>query len=251
MGTGIRELPKDAFCQCSNLTTIEIPEQVKEIGECAFSGSGLESIKLHEGLEIIENDVFDCVPMIEIEIPSSVERLNYCFRDIKTVVLKKYTEIIAYRMTCVTSRNDKRQLQERTLKCNGKEIVFPKYVTLESREELKRRMDNFFTEGNTEIYCSTFDCANNAYNKRMAALSEYKRYKNEEAKAYLKKNAKAVIFDILVEYEESDVVEFLKLGFVSKITLKKVMEKADEMGKITVKAYVMQLLDKKRNKFSL
>ena len=47
----------------------------------------------------------------------------------------------------------------------------------------------------------------------------------------------------LIEEENEDfVVQFLKLGLISKVTLKKALKQAEDLEKVTIKSYIMQKL---------
>ena len=52
------------------------------------------------------------------------------------------------------------------------------------------------------------------------AFWEYKEFNDAYAKAYIKKNSKRFIKRLLDEGDEKRAVDFLKTGFVSKVTLK-------------------------------
>lgn len=67
-----------AFCDCSSLTSIEIPESVTEISSWAFSGcSSLTEIEIPEGvIEIGERAFLGCSSLTSIEIPGSVTKIG-------------------------------------------------------------------------------------------------------------------------------------------------------------------------------
>ena len=65
-----------AFLNCTSLKHITIPESVTELGWKSFMSSGLETLTLEEGLEIIPNDAFGGTQLREIVLPSSVTELG-------------------------------------------------------------------------------------------------------------------------------------------------------------------------------
>ena len=72
---------EDAFYACYALSSIELPKGLKEIGEYAFSDSGIAEIELPKGLETIGAEAFAWCAIKEIEIPASVKSLSaftYC-----------------------------------------------------------------------------------------------------------------------------------------------------------------------------
>ena len=60
-----------------DLTSVEIPEGITEIGKNAFSEcKNLESVKFPESLEIIEKGAFeDCSALKEIKLPKNVKTI--------------------------------------------------------------------------------------------------------------------------------------------------------------------------------
>lgn len=249
-GKGIKMIPGCAFKNCRSLEYIDIPEQVTSIYENAFYDSGLKRITLHEGLQSISSSAFHYTPMEEIEIPASVKKLGYCFgNNIRSVTLKKFIPNVSDKMVHYGSRQSRvKTSMVQKIKCDGKEVFFPRSVPVSSRSDLKSRINQFFEDGNTDSYCSTFDCCHTACSKRHFAALEYEKYKNWEAKEYLKKNARTIAYELLEEDDENVMVEFLKLGFVSRVTLKKLLEEAGEKNKMVIKAYIMQLLEGNRPK---
>ena len=64
--TGINNIGKEAFMDCTGLTSITIPYNVTSIGESAFSGcSGLSSIIIPNSVTSIENDAFESCDLKE------------------------------------------------------------------------------------------------------------------------------------------------------------------------------------------
>ena len=67
-----------AFKGCTSLTDIIIPGSVEDIATDAFSGcTSLASVTLNDGLVEIGSDAFRDCPIIEINIPESVELIGY------------------------------------------------------------------------------------------------------------------------------------------------------------------------------
>lgn len=100
-GTGIEKvsLPKsltnigfESFCSCHALTSLEVPENVKTIGNGTFSYSGLEEIYLPKGLESIDEFAFAYSLLKRIYIPESVVHIgSFAFQgtDLEEITLPK------------------------------------------------------------------------------------------------------------------------------------------------------------------
>ena len=70
----VSRVASKAFFNATNITSVFLPDSIKEIGDWAFrSCSDLEIIRIPEGLEIIGDWAFrDCEKLLRIEIPASV-----------------------------------------------------------------------------------------------------------------------------------------------------------------------------------
>lgn len=84
MVTSIGEL---AFCDCSSLTSITIPNSITSIGFRAFRHcSGLSSITIPESVTEIGNNIFEKSGLVSVIIPNTVTRIgDYAFRECYTL----------------------------------------------------------------------------------------------------------------------------------------------------------------------
>ena len=87
-----------------------------------------------------------------------------------------------------------------------------------------------------------WDYAYWASGRENAAFVEYEAFAGYRAEAYLKKNAKRFAFRLIKEGDEEKTVRFLKLGFLSNASIKELASKANELGQMTVQAYLLELL---------
>ena len=76
--SGITSIGKEAFYDCSGLTSVTIPDGVTSIGKSAFSGcSGLTSVKIPDSITSIGDSAFSgCSGLTSITIPSSVTSIG-------------------------------------------------------------------------------------------------------------------------------------------------------------------------------
>ncbi|EJK56900.1 hypothetical protein THAOC_23118 [Thalassiosira oceanica] len=103
IGPQVKDIPRDAFRGCINLTEVQfgegpleviggyafdgckalqevaIPSSVTELKICAFRGcSNLAKVQFREGLEIIEDRAFDdCKALQQVILPSSVTKVGF------------------------------------------------------------------------------------------------------------------------------------------------------------------------------
>ena len=67
-----------AFSFCGEMTSVTLPDAVKEIGWSAFLASGLTSVKIPEGVMSIGNQAFyGCGKLTSVTIPASVESVGW------------------------------------------------------------------------------------------------------------------------------------------------------------------------------
>lgn len=69
-------IPESLFRGCDTLLSIKIPGNIKEIGDFAFMGSGLQAVTIEDGVEKIGKGAFAQTAVKEIHIPKSVKELK-------------------------------------------------------------------------------------------------------------------------------------------------------------------------------
>lgn len=75
----LTKISDGAFAGCESLVELDIPENIKELGEEAFKGcSALQNLTLHKGIEEIGDSAFeDCVSLRQAFIPGTVKNVGY------------------------------------------------------------------------------------------------------------------------------------------------------------------------------
>ena len=78
-GMKVIEIGDNAFYECSDLTSVDIPEGVTSIGWCAFEGcSNLTSVYIPQTVIYIGRGAFaECSNLKNIDIPKEVEAIDY------------------------------------------------------------------------------------------------------------------------------------------------------------------------------
>ena len=98
--TGLTSIGESAFCYCSNLTSVTIPESVTTIGEGAFMGcSSLTAVTIPESVTSIEHAIFGgCSSLTSMTIPKGVTSIgewafSYCSSLTSVTIPKGVTTI--------------------------------------------------------------------------------------------------------------------------------------------------------------
>lgn len=78
IGSGITNVPSNAFLDCVNVKTALIPDTVSEIGETSFLGcSALTEIEIPEGVENIKKGTFKgCSSLKSVKLPDSLSNIS-------------------------------------------------------------------------------------------------------------------------------------------------------------------------------
>lgn len=74
----VTSIGSEAFCKCTGLTSVYIPDSVISIGENAFSGcTGLTSVTIPRSVESLEEFAFsECTGLTYINIPGSIQSIG-------------------------------------------------------------------------------------------------------------------------------------------------------------------------------
>ena len=121
-------------------------------------------------------------------------------------------------------------------------MYIPKSIKPNMSKTIRSLALTLFDEANHLNHISSFQCAYSKEGREHIAVLEYMNYQDEEAKEYLKKRASKMLPRLIEEENEDFVVQFLKLGLISKVTLKKALKQAENLEKVTIKSYIMQEL---------
>lgn len=81
---GVTGILKDAFLDCTSLTSVTLADTVQRIGTGAFFGcTSLARVTIPEGVTIIYDEAFrNCASLARVTVPSSVTKIdNYAFND--------------------------------------------------------------------------------------------------------------------------------------------------------------------------
>ena len=75
-GKIVDAIDHNAFQNCEKVTSITLPETIKQIGAGAFRRCGLKTINLPEGIQVLPESVFENSGIEKIQIPASVVEIQ-------------------------------------------------------------------------------------------------------------------------------------------------------------------------------
>lgn len=242
-GTGIEVINEYSFCGCQMLKQINIPCNIKVIENQAFSQTGLESVVLNEGLETIRSHAFDNTNLTEIVIPQSVTTFGYnCFGNkIKRITTKTRNNIELITSLIRPFKPNKSNFYGKDeiveILYWDKKVYVPRYVKPNVILHFKRMFKDITQVDDTWDYAYTKETKEDiAIYESVDAPEKIP----EVRQAYLKKNSKRIILRLIENGHEKQTVDFLKLGLVSKVTLKQLVELAK--GQAIVQSYILKQL---------
>lgn len=244
-GKGLTDIGIEAFRGCESLKSVVLPPQIKLIKQNAFMNSGLESIVLNNGLEGINTCAFSGTNIKRLCLPESIKDVEPWFVN---GTIESVSSPIFHRniVSSISVRGYYSKVVDSYVKLeiSGKYAYLPKCIKPGMYREMQARVEAFFTDPTTES-CTFWDCAYSVGGKENLAFREYKEFNDEYAKAYIKKNSKRFIKRLLDEGDEEKAVDFLKTGFVSKITLKTLLPIAKEKEQTAVQSYILEQMNSK------
>ena len=241
-GKGLANIGIEVFRECESLKSVVLSPQIKLIEQNAFMNSGLESIVLNNGLEGINTCAFSGTDIKRLCLPESIKDVGPWFVNdtIESVSSPIFHKNIVSSISVPGSYRKPDTCVK--LEISEKYAYLPKRVKPSMYREMQSRVESFFTDPTTES-CTFWDCAYSAREKENLAFLEYKEFNDEYAKAYIKKNSKRFIKRLLDEGDEERAVDFLKTGFVSKITLKTLLPIAKEKEQTAVQSYILEQMN--------
>ena len=229
------------FTKCG-IEVLDIPGNIKVLGETMFHSCQVKKLILHEGIEIIKCGALSfAYPDAEIELPESlrfVDGSNFIGNKINIVRVKHRTPrgfLENVIISCVPY--DNKFIKPYTIKLiiteDGVDYTFyiPRYLDSSKRKEL----DDFF---------STFSP------KTATALELYELTGKEHYKNALKGSRQSIVNRYFDNMEEEKLISFFKLGFFAKSSLEKFLKQAQMLHMATVSAYLLKEIQKKTPKKS-
>lgn len=249
------------FTRCG-IEVLDIPGNIKILGETMFYSCQVEKLILHEGIEIIKRGALSFIyPDSEIGLPESlrfVEDSNFNGNKINVVRAKRRTpkgfleNIIE---SCVPY--DNKIIKPYTIKLiiteDGVDYTFyiPRYLDSSKRKELDEFFSTFSPKtADEEMMDNLFEDCVDRISRQDTALELYELTGKEHYKNALKGSRQRIVNRYFDNKEEEKLISLFKLGFFAKSSLEKFLKQAQMQNMTTVSAYLLKEIQKKNPKKS-
>ena len=249
------------FTRCG-IEVLDIPGNIKVLGETMFYSCQVKKLILHEGIEIIKGGALNfAYPDAEIELPESLKFVNgsnFIGNKINVVRAKRRTpkgfleNIIA---SCIPY--DNKFIKSYTIKLiiteDGVDYTFyiPRYLDSVKRKELDEFFSTFSPKtADEEIMDTLFEDCVDRISRQDTALELYELTGKEHYKNALKGSRQSIVNRYFDNMEEEELISFFKLGFFAKSSLEKFLKQAQMLNMDTVSAYLLEEIQKKAPKKS-
>lgn len=241
----------DVFFNCTSLTKVDIPSNIKMIGNRAFFGcSNLSSVELHDGLEVIGDSAFDNCSIKKITLPKTVRKLHSsCLQFINCIQI---SGVVPFGFWDATLN----QYNGGQVELNGYSIV--ELTDGKNKLFLPRSMDSIHKEKLVHDFSyrtlaeavieqdyinKTHDFTPNTELKQDIAIKIYQCSNDKKIYTYLRRAASSISKRFLKNNEEEKLVEFLNLEVMTIPAMNNIFESVKKAGMTSATAYILNAIN--------
>lgn len=252
-GPGIEKIggyASNIFADCHNLTHVEFPPQVTDIGHSAFFNCrSLKSVTMHEGISTIGRRTFAwCEKLKNVTLPKSIKyagELSFsCVQELHTPHLFSG---LPYAFLSDISVSPVKKLI-----VGDNEFIVPASLSYKTLHTLNQQCSSgYFCKSDLhDLYYGAISTEL----KQDTAYYICKQSPGADAKLekYLRRCAKQIALRYIKENKDDEFAEFIGFKLLSKAAIKQLLQAANEADKPSIVAYLlMQTQDKPSSKFTL
>ena len=227
------------FIRCSMLHEIEIPSQVRIIGESAFLETAINKVTFHEGLTQIMDYAFKKSCIKEVTLPASLKYIGIqSFPGVDSVTLSSddMPYGIAEAITSNTTPDNSPMYIK--IKKPTATVFMPRYIVTADAVTLDTRLA--IPSFREKCEKSLYDYGTQPEIKWKTAIKTMKECPNDAVKTYLRRVSKNIVAMYMNLGDESGLIDFIKLGVMTPKALDDAYKKAKEKGLTTVMAYICE-----------
>ena len=274
IGKGMDTIPESMFSSCRNLTDIKIPAHIKKIEEYAFSNIKIHSVELPEGLTEVGANAFvfslDCDYDTEVVLPSSLKKLNnHSFGGVNHIVVSTDNGMLPRGLfNAIGAGNNSVKKISTKLTVDGKDYLIPFAGGQLSKWDEYFKMIPFDEDIIWHLYQDIDDREPEFIRRFLIEL--YPTVDNPKVKTEIGKKLRAFqrsIFKMCLSNTDASgqkinddsndqlLLKYLSYNLCTESALKTLANDADKLGKVDIKAYVLQAIsdlnDSKKTSFRL
>lgn len=241
----------DVFSNCTSLTEVEIPANVRLIGNMAFRGcSNLSSVILHDGLEEIGANAFQSCSIEKITLPKTVRKLySSCLRfvnhiHVSGIVPFGFWDAILNPYNGGQTILDNYSIVELT---DGKNRLFlPRSIDGVHKKELIR---DFSCRMLTDVISQKSyinkarDFTSSTELRQDIAVKIYHYNGDKKIYTYLRRAASSIAKRYLRNGDEEKLVEFLKLEVMTIPAMNNIFESVKKAEMTSATAYILNAIN--------
>lgn len=274
IGKGMDTIPESMFSSCRNLTDIKIPAHIKKIEEYAFRNIKIHSVELPEGLTEVGANAFvfslDCDYDTEVVLPSSLKKLNnHSFGGVNHIVVSTDNGMLPRGLfNAIGAGNNSVKKISTKLTVDGKDYLIPFAGRQLSKWDEYFKMIPFDEDIIWHLYQDIDDREPEFIRRFLIEL--YPTVDNPKVKTEIGKKLRAFqrsIFKMCLSNTDASgqkinddsndqlLLKYLSYNLCTESALKTLANDADKLGKVDIKAYVLQAIsdlnDSKKTSFRL
>lgn len=252
-GPGIEKIggyASNIFADCHNLTHVEFPPQVTDIGHSAFFNCrSLKSVTMHEGISTIGRRAFAwCEKLKNVTLPKSIKyagELSFsCVQELHTPHL--FSGLPYAFLSDISVSHVKKLI------VGDNEFIVPASLSYKTLHTLNQQCSSgYFCKSDLhDLYYGAISTEL----KQDTAYYIYKQSPGADAKLekYLRRCAKQIALRYIKENKDDEFAEFIGFKLLSKAAIKQLLQVANEADKPSIVAYLLtQTQDKPSSKFTL
>lgn len=252
-GPGIEKIggyASNIFADCHNLTHVEFPPQVTDIGHSAFFNCrSLKSVTMHEGISTIGRRAFAwCEKLKSVTLPKSIKyagELSFsCVQELHTPHL--FSGLPYAFLSDISVSPVKKLIIEEN------EFFVPASLSSKALYTLNQQCSNGYL-CKPDLHDLYYGAISTEL-KQDTAYYIYKQSPGADAKLekYLRRCAKQIALRYIKENKDDEFAEFIGFKLLSKAAIKQLLQAANEADKPSIVAYLLtQTQDKPSSKFTL
>lgn len=228
------------FMRCSMLHEIEIPSQVRIIGESAFLETEISKVTFHEGLTQIMDYAFKQSCIKEVTLPASLKYIGIqSFPGVDSVTLSSNDMPygIAEAITSDTTPDNNSPMYIKIKKPTAT-VFMPRYIVTADAATLDTRLAIPSFRENCEKLL--YDYGMQPEIKWKTAIKTMKEFPNDAVRTYLRRVSKNIVAMYMNLSDETGLIDFIKLGIMTPKALDDTYKKAKEKGLTIVMAYICE-----------